>query len=100
MYVKSIHSKKIDKIGFVIVQKRGRHSEAGVFNVVKILFRCNQNFRMLDEHYIRGKQTIQRKQVIHMGKIEFVGESNFNIVKHLNRRRKTEFNVVKLLIRV
>lgn len=51
---------------------------------------------MVDEHYIRGKQTIQRKQVIHMGKIEFVGESNFNIVKHLNRRRKAKFNAVKL----
>lgn len=96
MYVKPIHSKKIDKIGFVVVQKRGRHSEVGRLNVVKILFKCNENFRMIDEHYIRGKQTIQRKQVIHMGKIEFVGESNVKIVRTLELGEKTKFNAVKL----
>ena len=62
-------AKKSTKQDLQLFKKGGRHSETGILT-------CNQNFRMIDKHYIRGKQTIQKKQVIHMGKIEFVGESN------------------------
>ena len=33
-------AKKIDEIGFVVVQKCGRHSETGSLT-------CNENFRMM-----------------------------------------------------